>query len=135
MSKPRYRWWGYIRAIIRAYPELSKQHAALMSQSVTVGYSGMPGSSMPSRTTETLALREMPHQAQKEYDAVRCAIELTQQWKGGDKRMQIIRLVYWDKSHTLAGAAMTIKGCSTITAKRWHGDFIRLVAKFMEMVD
>ena len=24
MSKPRYRWWGYVKAVIRAYPALDK---------------------------------------------------------------------------------------------------------------
>ena len=42
MSKPRYRWWGYIRNVIRAYPELKKEYDALHQQSVTANLSGMP---------------------------------------------------------------------------------------------
>ena len=43
MSRPRYGWWGYIKNVIRAYPELKREYNALHEQSVTANVSGLPG--------------------------------------------------------------------------------------------
>lgn len=59
MSKPRYRWWGYIRNVIRAYPELKREYESLHQQSVTACLSGMPGSGEASRGTENIAIRHI----------------------------------------------------------------------------
>ena len=42
--------------------------------------------------------------------------------------MEIIDLVFFKKTHKLAGAAMQIP-CGYETAKRWQQDFIREVAR------
>lgn len=112
MSKPRYRWWSYARAMVREYPELAKKY----NQPVTASCPGMP-------STE-----------QREYEAVRRAIEKTKQYKNGRDRLSVIGLVLWKKSHTIAGAALTVP-CHEDTAKQWHGEFIRLVAKNMGLMD
>lgn len=128
MSKPRYRWWGYIRNVIRAYPELKKEYEALHQQSVTANLSGMPGSGAVSRGTEDVATRELPRTKQKEYEAVRSAVETTRVLQNGRQRLQIIELVYWKRTHTVEGAAMKV-GYSTDRGKQIHGEFVRLVAK------
>ena len=128
MSKPRYRWWGYIRNVIRAYPELKKEYEELHQQSVTANTSGMSGGNGVSRGTENVALRELPRTKQKEYDAVFQAIEITRKMPNGIQRLQIIDLVYWKRTHTVEGAAMKC-GYSVDRGKQLHGDFVRLVAK------
>ena len=128
MSKPRYRWWGYIRNVIRAYPELKKEYEELHQQSVTANTSGMSGGNGVSRGTEKVALRELPKTKQKEYDAVSRAIEITKRMPNGIQRLQIIDLVYWKRTHTVEGAAMKV-GYSVDRGKQLHGEFVRLVAK------
>lgn len=84
--------------------------------------------------TELIAIRELPTNKQREYEAVRKAIEITEQYPNGKQRLAVIRLVLWDRQYTLEGAAMKIP-CSESHAKEWHGDFIRLVASNYGMLD
>ena len=128
MSKPRYKWWSYIKAVIRDYPQLCKEQAVLHSQSVTANYSGMQGGTEPSRGTEVIAVRELPGTAQREYEAVRRAIAITERYRNGQDRLNVVRLVLWDRSHTLEGAALCVP-VSYDTAQNWQCDFIHLVAK------
>ena len=63
-----------------------------------------------------------------EQEAVRRAVEATERMKNGKDRLLVIDLVFWKKSHTLAGAALQVP-CSEATAQRYHAAFIREVAK------
>ena len=60
MSKPREPWWGYVKNVIRKYPEYKKQLRALKSQQITPGYSKTGGRGKTQRKTEAIALRELP---------------------------------------------------------------------------
>lgn len=42
VSKPRYKWWGYVKGMIRDYPALKERYAELHSTSMVADYSGMP---------------------------------------------------------------------------------------------
>ena len=134
MSKTRYKWWGYIKAVIRAYPSLKKEYEELHEQSITAKMSSVPGGGGVSRGTEDIAIRELPYTKQREFEAVRRAIEATKRLEGGDRRVMIIDLVYWKNSHTLAGAAMKA-GYSYDRAKQLHRDFIVTVAKHYGLLD
>ncbi len=115
--------------MIRRYPMLKAEYVDLHTQSVTPVYSGAPGGSgSVRRTTEDIAIRELPSNKQREYEAVRRAVEATERMNASRDRLQIIDLVFWKKSHTLDGAALTIP-CSYQTAQRYHADFIHQVAK------
>lgn len=96
MSKPRYAWWGYVKDMIRKYPD---------------------------RTGKDLSITQ-----QKEFEAVREALEETEALHEGKTRLEIIKLVFWDKSHTLVGAAEK-EYCSYETAVNYHRQFIKLVAQ------
>lgn len=128
MSKPRNKWWSYVKWMIRLYPmrveELSRRQAA----TVTPNYSAMPKGSDPSRTTENLGTISLGNPADREMDAVRLAIEDTLKLKDGNYRMILVDLVFWRKTHTLNGAALELH-TSERTAERWHNDFIHQVAK------
>lgn len=52
----------------------------------------------------------------------------------GEERLKFICLVFWDKTHTLEGAAMAVN-CSDRTARRWHTDFIKRVARNYGLLD
>lgn len=134
MSNPRYKWWSYIKAVIREYPSLKKEYEELHEQTVTASMTGMPGSGNVSRSTEMIAVRELPFVKQREYEAVRRAIECTKNMKNGDIRIRLVDLVYWKKSHTVEGAAMRV-GYSVDRGKQIHGEFVRLVAKFYGFMD
>lgn len=133
MGKTRYKWWGYIKAVIRAYPGLKKEYDAIHEQSITANMSGMPGSGAVSRGTESIALRELPKPKQAEYDAVRRAIAVTQQMKTGSDRLRIMDMVFWKNSHTLQGAAMAVS-VSYDMAIDYHSDFIMMVAYFQDLL-
>lgn len=134
MSNPRYGWWGYVKDIIRRYPELKMEYDALHNQSVTAGYSGMPGGSGAGRAVEEVALRELPTTRQREYEAVRRAIRVTEHMKTGRDRLKIIDLVFWKRTHNLEGAALLI-GCSYDTVQNWHSQFIHEVAEAYGLKD
>ena len=134
MSKPRYIWWGYVKGMIRNYPALSEKYKDLHEQSMTANYSGMPRGGDASRSVEEITVRELPFTQQREYEAVRLAISKTERYPNGRDRLYVIRLVFWDRSHTLEGAALQVP-CGIATAKRWHGEFIMLVAKNFGLLD
>lgn len=102
MSKPRYDWWSYIKAVIRRYPELKG--------------------------------REMSGIALREKEAVEAAIAATERMRNGMDRLAVIRMVLWDKTHTLEGAALMIP-CHYETARHWHSDFIKEVARQFGLLD
>ena len=134
MSRPRYDWWPYVKGMIRRYPALAEDCAALRSPSVTADYSGMPKAGGASRTVEDLTVRELPGTAQREYEAVRRAVERTARYPNGRDRLLVVRLVFWDRSHSLEGAALAVP-CSIRTARRYHTAFIMLVAKNYGLLD
>lgn len=70
----------------------------------------------------------------KERQAVQKAIEQTEKMTNGTERMQVVDMVFFSRSHTLAGAALMVP-CSYATAKRWIQRFIELVAKNYGLMD
>lgn len=134
MSKPRYDWWPYVKGMIRRYPALKEQYDDLHSPSLVADYSGMPHGGGSGRSLESLAVRELPSNSQREFEAVRRAIWQTERYPNGRQRLSIIQMVLWDKRYTLEGAALMIP-CGIATAWRWHQDFIRQVAKNYGLMD
>lgn len=134
LSKPRYDWWPYAKGMIRRYPALREKYADLHSTTITPSYSGMPGGGGDGRTVERTIIRELPSTEQREYEAVRRAIATTERYRDGLDRLKIIKMMYWDKTHTMEGAALMIP-CSIATAKRWNGEFVRLVASYYGLMD
>lgn len=134
MSKPKYDWWPYVKGIIRRYPQLKADLRDLHTTSLTASYSSEPHGSGVNRTTENIAVRELPKNNQREYEAVRRAVETTERYKNGLDRLKLIKLMYWDKTHTMQGAALNIP-VSYDTAKEWNREFIRLVASHFGLMD
>lgn len=135
MSKSRWAWWGYVKNMIRAYPSYKQEYNAIHQQSMAIDMSGMPrDSGGASRTLENLAIRELPATKQREYEAVRRAVEAILRKQNGKAWYSLIDLMYWRNSHTLEGAALEV-GYSKDRAKQLHGDFIRMVAKNYGLMD
>lgn len=129
MSKPRYDWWPYVKGMIRRYPELCARQEELRRTKMSPNLTGMPGAhGQISDPVADAALRELPEINRRELEAVRQAIEETRALPNGEERLEMVKLVFWKKTHTLEGAAMTCN-VSYITARRWHGEFIKDVAR------
>lgn len=60
--------------------------------------------------------------------AVEAAIEATKKLETGPDRLKIVKMVFWDRSHSLDGAALAVH-VSERTAQRYHADFIREVGR------
>ena len=118
MSKPREIWWGYVKAIIRRYPELCAREAALREQGLSNPITGMPHGGKVANPTADAALRELPEKQQREVAAVRAAIVKTQALPDGEERMQMV--------------ALKLHRCLR-TIKQWHGDFIRAVERELDL--
>ncbi len=134
MSKPRELWWGYVKNVVRTYPELEQELKELRRTKVTPNYNtNGGGSNGPNKTTENAALRELEPKKQKRYDAVEAALRKTRRFRDGSSRCRLIDLVYFRKSHTLQGAADSCH-VSFGTAKIWNQNFLRLVASELDLL-
>ena len=132
MSKPRDPWWPYVKNVLRAYPGMKREPDARRQQSVTVRYNPAGGGSGPGRSTEQAALRELDPARMREYEAVQKAIRKTGYMPDGKLRNELIRLVYFRRTHNLYGAAETVH-VSYRTAQNWHGTFLRTVAHYLDL--
>ena len=129
MSTPRYDWWPYVKGMIRRYPELRRQEADLHTTAVTPNYGGAPGGhGGRSDPVANAALRTLPEVNRRELEAVRAAIRTTESLPSGRERMSFVKLYYWQRSHTIFGAANAIH-ISEKTALRWNRELITQVAK------
>lgn len=128
MSRPRYRWWGYVKNVIRAYPELRKKLMEPMHTPVTAKYGPQTGQNGAGRALEGAVVKRLSGRDVTEFEAVDAAICETAKLENGEARLAIIDLVYWKRSHTLAGAGMQV-GYSYRHAQRVHEQFAYLVAE------
>lgn len=135
MSKPRDRWWGYAKNCIRAYPALREKYGDIKSQNIIAGYSNMPGGGGDGRTVERLAMRELPQQEQREYDAVHNAIEATMMYETGRERVALISAVYFGQKSEKIDIAGRQLHIAEATAWRWHADFVRLVGGYLGLTN
>lgn len=126
MSTYKYDWWLEAKNWVRNYPKWVREWEELKTISATPDYSAVGHGSGVSNPTEQVALRVFPEPKQKKFDAVRAAIAETEKQPDGRNKIRFIRLVYWKRTHTIAGAAMQVY-TSEQTGKIWNGDFIRLV--------
>lgn len=124
-KKERYNWWPFVLNMIRDYPARDRAFRELHRQSLSVNLSGMPGGGAASRTTEGIALRQLPPQEQREYDAVRKALARIRREKSYKERLEVIKLTLW-RDFTIAGAAMQVHVAEN-TARRYRWQFVLLV--------
>lgn len=68
------------------------------------------------------------------YEAVRDAVDATERMTDAVARMSVIRLVHFERTHTLEGAALTVP-CDRATAARWQRRFFEDVARNRNLLD
>lgn len=126
MGKPRYNWWPFALNMVRDYPKRLQDYRELKSQKITPSPGGAnSGGSEVSRVTERLAMRCLPAQEQREFEAVHGALEQTKAMADGKLRCEVVKLTLW-KGYTLDGAAR-LCSLSKDTARRYRWRFVLTV--------
>ena len=145
-------WWAYVKRILREFPALKKK----LETPLEPKYGGNPGtpyinivtdvmiesglsfegrsSGLPSSPVERCVIHDLPPNEQRKFDAVDNAIRRTKEMHPSDwkPRLDIIELVYFKGTHTIAGAAIKV-GCHENTAAKYSSEFIRLVADELDL--
>lgn len=132
MSSPRYRWWGYVKNVIRAYPVLASVMREPTYTAMTARYSTQPTQGGDGRSLECAVVKKLSSRDIEEFQAVSDAIRATERLPNGKARLKIIDLVYWQGTHTLAGAGYQV-GYSYRQAQRINEQFAYLVAENLEL--
>lgn len=133
MAKQKENWREQTKRIIEAYPGLLREENELRECKITPSANGMPGGGGVSRSTENVAMRELPPESQRMLDSVRNAIATTNRYRNGKDRLRVIDLVFWKKTHDLHGAALRCH-YSYETARDWTAEFVELVDAYMRVL-
>lgn len=115
--------------MVRDYPSLKRELENLHEQSITPSASSPSGGNGLNRAVEQIALRQLPGDDQKVYDAVRMAVDATRQRPDGNVRIELISRIYWGRKQNTIDTASADLPISVETAKRWHKEFILTVGK------
>ena len=136
MSKPRYYWWSYVRAMIRNYPVLKASLEELHEVKVTAAYglNGGGGSGGISRPTEQAAIRELPTTQQREYEAVKRALTYYADKSYGEDFLRFVSLYYWQQRGTIAAISRRMS-YDPRYIREWNRNFVRAVAKNYGLMD
>lgn len=140
-------WRSDARDAIRDYPRLKQKEKDLKSVSAVANYGDsvklsdgsvinvlLPGGGTASRTTEDVALRHLPPEEQKRLEAVERAIQVTRsRYADAEKRLELVRLMYWSRRCSMAGAAQKLF-ISYSTASRWNVEFADLIDIFLREI-
>ena len=131
MSKPRYSWWGYVKNVIRAYPELRERLLEAPETAVTAGYGPQTPRNGSGRPIERSVVQRLSGRDAEEYEAVNAAIRETARMSNGEARLAIIDLVYWKRAKVCVEEAGRRVGYSPKQTKRICVEFVRLVAFYL----
>lgn len=120
----RHIWYSYVRGMVRQFPALDKEIKQIEPPClVRSAESARSAGSRVRRPTEGVVLRRAGSATRlREHDAVAYAIS-----QADPETLNLIRLVFWDSSHTLEGAALSMH-ISYGTAKNWVHEFLMDVA-------
>lgn len=135
MEEEKSRSTQIVEEAIRAYPKLKAAYHGLKSTSSTVQYevvrNAQGGRSDP---TASAALRELPPEDQRRYNAVQAALRRTQRRPHCTERLLIIKLAYWQGCLPLTEIAIKLN-LSTQLVRRYRKDFIRAVNELLAVSD
>lgn len=145
-------WRGYVKSVVREYPALKRRMETPLPPKITANpgqkawAAGRDGKAEEilvfagrsrgkvSRPVEDCVIHDLPPRQQRKLEAVEAAVRRTKERHAHDwpQRLKVIRLVYFDQTHTLAGAAAAIP-CHVNTACRYSAEFIRAVAEELDL--
>lgn len=120
-------WRSEARAALRQYPKAKRRQNETGEMRITPAYNGMPGGGTASRTTEdvALAVKLTPHE-ENVISAVEFMMKMQMAYPNAQERMKMIRLVYFQRTHTLAGAALECH-YSEDALKKWNSEIMAAV--------
>lgn len=114
------------RWALKQYPKLKRKQGENDMQ-ITPVYGGAAVQHSASRTTENVALRSnLTEREENIISAVEFAIRMQNYYPNGDQRMKMIEMVYFRKTHTLAGAA-EVCHYSVDAVFRWNVEILTAV--------
>lgn len=128
MSHYRHWWYPNISRALKAYPSLIAKKDDIQRLNIIAKYSGEPSGGGASRSTEEIAIRDLPPAEAALVDAISSAMDEISRRRDGDYIVRLIDLVYFRQTHTIQSAAAVLN-MSEKTARRRHGDFIILTAR------
>ena len=128
MSRYKYWWYPNIARALKAYPGLIAKKDDIQRQNIIARYSAEPSGVGASRSTEDIALRDLPPAEAALVDAISSALDEASHRRDGEYIVRLIDLVYFRQTHTIQGAATALH-MTEKTARRKHGDFITTTAK------
>ena len=120
-------WKNEARNALRQYPRAKRRQNELSDMQITPAYGGTVTSHTATRTTENVALRSnlTPYE-ESVISAVEFMMRMQSAYPNGQERMRMIKLVYFQRTHTLEGAAMECN-YSDRTVKRWNTEILTAV--------
>lgn len=120
-------WRSEARAALRQYPRAKRRQSETGEMRITPAYGGVPGGGAASRTTEdvALAVKLTPHE-ENVISAVEFMMKMQCAYPNAQERMKMIRLVYFQRTHTLAGAALECH-YSEDALKKWNSEIMAAV--------
>lgn len=127
-TKNKHWWRPNVERALKAYPSLKDRKLAMQSPALTPNYNPMPGGSEPSRTTENLGIRQLSEQEESWLQAIDRAKDDMKQVSDGAEILALVKMVFFNQTHTVTGAAME-RHVSLSTAQRRIGRFIDKVAE------
>ena len=123
-----------MKNVIYAYPYLKSQFEGPVHTPITAQYSLTSQKTVAERKIENVVSKRVSSNDYAEYEAVLKTVRETARLDTGEARLTIIDLVYWKRSHTLAGAGMQV-GYAERQTRKFNGDFIRAVAKKLNLLE
>ena len=135
-ASERYKWYEYVRWMIRLYPARVRELRRLQEASMVSLYDrgGRFSGSEVFRPTERLAMVTLGATCDREVEAVRKAIHATRARRNGDLILRLIDLQFWSCTHNQTGAAVELY-ISKETARRWTRAFVQEVGSNFGLMD
>lgn len=114
------------RCALRQYPKIKRRQSENDMQ-ITPVYGGAAVQHSASRVTENVALHtNLTEREENIISAVEFAIRMQSYYPNGDERLKMIELVYFKRTHTIAGAA-DVCHYSIDTVFRWNIELLTAV--------
>lgn len=117
-------WRREAKRALYDYPRIQKRKA---SPQITPNYSGTVVQHSATRTTENTALASgLSEREEAVIEAVELALEMQTHYHNAEARFLMVRLVYFQRTHTLEGAAVECN-YSLDAVKRWNTEILTAV--------
>ena len=117
-------WRREAKRALYDYPKIQRRRG---SAQITPNYGGTVVQHSPTRTTENAALASgLTDREEAVVFAVELALEMQTYYHNAQARFLMVKLVYWQRTHTLEGAALECN-YSLDAVKRWNTEILTAV--------